>query len=39
LLDRTKPDLNTKRDIQIWKQKMYQDRMSKIREFRIGEEV
>ncbi|KRZ86251.1 hypothetical protein T08_12976, partial [Trichinella sp. T8] len=39
LLDRTKPDLNTKRDIQIWKQKMYQDRKSKSREFRIGEEV
>ncbi|KRX56121.1 Uncharacterized protein T09_12734 [Trichinella sp. T9] len=39
LLDRTKPDLNTKRDIEIWKQKMYQDRKSKSREFRIGEEV
>ncbi|KRX32941.1 hypothetical protein T05_8886 [Trichinella murrelli] len=39
LLDRTKPNLSIKRDIEIWKQKMYQDRMSKIREFRIGEEV
>ncbi|XP_003372597.1 hypothetical protein Tsp_10355 [Trichinella spiralis] len=32
-----KPDLNTKRDIEIWKQKMYQDRKSKSREFRIRE--
>ncbi|KRY44206.1 hypothetical protein T03_8677 [Trichinella britovi] len=39
LLDRTKPDLSIKRDIEIWKQKMYQDRKSKNREFRIGEEV
>ncbi|KRY29592.1 Retrovirus-related Pol polyprotein from transposon [Trichinella spiralis] len=37
---RIKPDLNTKRDIEIWKQKMYQDWKSKSREFRIiGEEV
>ncbi|XP_003372374.1 conserved hypothetical protein [Trichinella spiralis] len=39
LLDRTKPDLNTQRDIEIWKQKMYHDRKSKSREFRIGEEL
>ncbi|KRZ52066.1 Uncharacterized protein T02_15102 [Trichinella nativa] len=39
LLDRTKPHLSIKRDIEIWKQKMYQDRKSKSREFRIGEEV
>ncbi|KRY11721.1 hypothetical protein T12_15582 [Trichinella patagoniensis] len=39
LFDRIKPDLNTKSDIEIWKQKMYQDRKSKSREFRIGEEV
>ncbi|KRY46981.1 hypothetical protein T03_8002, partial [Trichinella britovi] len=38
LLDRTKPDLSIKRDIEIWKQKMYQHRKSKNREFRIGEE-
>ncbi|KRX67353.1 hypothetical protein T06_6453 [Trichinella sp. T6] len=39
LFDRIKPDLNTKSDIDIWKQKMYQDRKSKSRECRIGKEV
>ncbi|KRZ82020.1 hypothetical protein T08_11954 [Trichinella sp. T8] len=39
LLDRIKPDLDTKRDIKIWKQKIYHDNKNKSREFRIGEEV
>ncbi|KRZ56595.1 hypothetical protein T02_5192 [Trichinella nativa] len=38
-LDRIKPDLDTKRDIEIWKQKIYHDNKNKSREFRIGEEV
>ncbi|KRX19670.1 hypothetical protein T07_12108 [Trichinella nelsoni] len=38
-LDRIKLDLDTKRDIEIWKQKIYHDNKSKSREFRIGEEV
>ncbi|KRY07527.1 hypothetical protein T12_8006 [Trichinella patagoniensis] len=37
--NRIKPDLDTKRDIEIWKQKIYHDNKNKSRELRRGEEV